>query len=107
MGRNLGSRRSARLTGCAETPKGKEQRQRASAISEPQPEVGGLHGRHSYASPIWGVLANHVYNALLTGRRALELVGADVQRAVHGAALVRVSRPVLSSTTRLAPPAVT
>src|SRR5262245_32455976 len=38
------------------------------AVSIDDPELAKLDGEAAYASPISGVLANHVYNALLTGR---------------------------------------
>src|SRR5205814_3660768 len=38
------------------------------AVSPDDPALGALDFDHAYVNPISGVLANHVYNSLLTGR---------------------------------------
>jgi len=45
-----------------------ENRMRYKAVSIDDPELAKLDDDAAYVSPISGVLANHVYNALLTGR---------------------------------------
>jgi hypothetical protein len=53
------------------------------AVSIDDPELARLGEQAAYASPISGVLANHVYNALLTGRPyVLEMV-EDVEVAAR------------------------
>jgi len=50
-------------------PRGQgETRMRYKAVSIDDPELAQLDEEAAYASPLSGVLANHVYNALLTGR---------------------------------------
>jgi hypothetical protein len=45
-----------------------ENRMRYKAVSIDDPELAALDAEAAYASPLSGVLANHAYNALLTGR---------------------------------------
>jgi len=45
-----------------------ETRMPYSAVSPDDPMVGKLDFDHAYMNPVSGVLANHVYNSLLTGR---------------------------------------
>jgi cephalosporin-C deacetylase-like acetyl esterase len=45
-----------------------ETRMPYTAVSPDDPALGKLDFAHAYANPISGVLANHVYNSLLTGR---------------------------------------
>jgi len=45
-----------------------ENRMSYTAVSPDDPTLGALDFDHAYANPISGVLANHVYNSLLTGR---------------------------------------
>jgi hypothetical protein len=45
-----------------------ETRMTYTAVSPDDPTLGGLDFDHAYVNPISGVLANHVYNSLLTGR---------------------------------------
>src|SRR5207245_8633810 len=55
------------------------------AVSIDDPDLARLGEQAAYASPISGVLANHVYNALLTGRPyVLEMV-EDVEVAAPSA----------------------
>ena len=45
-----------------------ETRMPYTAVSPDDPLLGGLDFDHAYVNPISGVLANYVYNSLLTGR---------------------------------------
>src|SRR5205823_7103144 len=45
-----------------------ETRMSYKAVSPDDPLLGGLDFDHAYSNSISGVLANHVYNSLLTGR---------------------------------------
>src|SRR6266571_8656630 len=45
-----------------------ENRMSYTAVSPDDPALGGLDFDHAYVNSISGVLANHVYNSLLTGR---------------------------------------
>jgi hypothetical protein len=74
-----------------------ENRMRYKAVSVDDPALAPPTEEVAYASPISGVLANHVYNALLTGRPYfLELIedaeiAARFARERLGAARVAVS----------------
>jgi cephalosporin-C deacetylase-like acetyl esterase len=45
-----------------------ETRMPYTAVSPDDPALGALDFDHAYSNPVSGVLANHVYNSLLTGR---------------------------------------
>lgn len=66
-----------------------ETRMRYKAVSIDDPALAALDEEAAYASPVSGVLANHVYNALLTGRPYLLELIEDAE------AVVRFSRETL------------
>jgi dienelactone hydrolase len=63
-----------------------ETRMRYIATSIDDPSLGTLGYEHAYVSPISGVLADHVYNALLTGRPYYLQLIEDVEIAGRFAA---------------------
>jgi hypothetical protein len=64
------------------------------ATSIDDPSLGTLDYEHAYVSPISGVLANHVYNALLTGRPYYFQLVEDVEIAARFARLQLGARTV-------------
>jgi cephalosporin-C deacetylase-like acetyl esterase len=60
-----------------------ETRMRYKATSPDDPTLSQLDFDHAYASPISGVLANYVYNSLLTGRPYLLQMIEDAEIATH------------------------
>ena len=56
---------------------------RYTATSIDDPTLGTLDYEHAYVSPVSGVLANHVYNALLTGRPYYLQLIEDVEIAAR------------------------
>jgi len=71
-----------------------ETRMRYVATSIDDPSLGTLDYEHAYVSPISGVLANHVYNALLTGRPYYLQLLEDVEIAARFARLQLGARTV-------------
>jgi hypothetical protein len=76
-----------------------ETRMPYTAVSPDDPALGALDFDHAYSNPISGVLANHVYNSLLTGRpyflqmiEDAEIAGRFVQEKL-GAKVVAVTAP--------------
>jgi hypothetical protein len=89
-----------------------ETRMAFKAVSIDDPELARLDDEAAYRSPISGVLANHVYNALLTGRpyffQLLEdtEIAARFAREVLGARRLAVAGPGESHTWAAAAAAV-
>jgi dienelactone hydrolase len=64
------------------------------ATSIDDPSLGTLDYEHAYVSPISGILANHVYNSLLTGRPYYLQLIEDVEIAARFARLKLGTRTV-------------
>ena len=71
-----------------------ETRMRYTATSIDDPSLGTLDYEQAYVSPISGVLADHVYNALLTGRPYYLQLIEDVEIAARFARLQLGARAV-------------
>jgi hypothetical protein len=60
-----------------------ETRMHYKAVSEDDPALAGMDFDHAYVSPLSGVLADYVYNSLLTGRPYLLQMVEDVEIATR------------------------